>query len=213
MYKRKSRFRPLPVLLILLMLTSGFIGVTTAKYVWETPVYGRVTFTARLADKLELSESPATLGANGEYTLNTDETVYENPYILIPGTELPKNPSITIVNKTPVEAYLFVLVTDKTGDVIQWQEDTNLWTRVTGANVGTDQVLLVHKTVLTHETCPKDPIPILKDNKITVTQHLKDAGMEQAEYLSFHAYLYEIYDTDGAYAAPVDVFNTIHPIT
>lgn len=211
MYKRKRQFRPGLIALILLVLTVATIGVTTAKYVHQRSIPGQVTFTARLADKLELAESRAERLDNGEYTLASDETVSENTYILLPGTDIPKDPKITVTGKTPIEAYLFVKVTDETNEAITWQADAAHWIQVTGANLKKGETLFVYREILTDVNCPTDPIPVLADNRVMVSQHLTEKDTPDPDSLAFHAFLYEAFEIDGGYATPAEVYNTYNP--
>lgn len=211
MYKRKRQFRPGLIALILLVLTVATIGVTTAKYVHQRNLPGQVTFTARLADKLELAESRADRLDNGEYTLASDETVSENTYILLPGTDIPKDPKITVTGKTPIEAYLFVKVTDETNEAITWQADAAHWVQVTGVHIADNEKLFVYKDKLTDQNCPTDPIPVLAGSRVTVSQHLTEKDTPALDELTFHAFLYEAIETDGVYATPAEVYNTYNP--
>lgn len=213
MYKRKHRFRPGSAALILLLLSIATIGVTTAKYVHRQELRGQVTFTARLADKLTLVESRARRLDSGEYTLAAGDPVLENTYTLLPGMDIPKDPRVTVTNKTPIEAYLFVKVTNNSNDAITWEEDSAHWLPVTGANIASNETLLVYKDILTDKNCPADPIPVLAGGQVIVSQHLPELDTADPDTLSFHAYLYEAHETNNRYATAAEVFNIFHSKT
>lgn len=120
MHKKGSRFR-WPVLLLLLALMGTGIGAAMAKYVYQQQFKAQVTFTARLAQKLQLLESKAVATQDdpkSNYKL-TGETVTSNIYELMPGVDIPKNPYVRITGKSPIPAYLFIEVVDQTNSAIE----------------------------------------------------------------------------------------------
>ena len=118
-----SRTR-LIVLLLLALLLIGLISFAGAKYVTTITHHATITFSASLAENVILQEHKAVRQTDGSYALVTQkyandfpddeysaETfVHENSYTLIPGLDIPKDPKITILNKTPIKAFLFLEV-------------------------------------------------------------------------------------------------------
>lgn len=115
MYARRSRFLPRLLLILLALLIPAMVGTVAAKYIFAQESEVTVTFTAELADSMELWEHQAQKSAEGVYKL-TDTKITSgggkgNSYaVVIPGLDIPKNPTITITQKSPVKAYLFLEV-------------------------------------------------------------------------------------------------------
>ena len=211
MYKRKKRFQFSPLVLILLLVLGLSVGTILAKYIFRQDMSSTVTFTARLADNVLLQEHEAVRNADGSYKLNGNllptESKHGNTYDLLPGLDVPKDPFVTVVNKTPIGAYLYIEVVDTPNDAITYAIDNGNWTRLTAI---TDREIYVYKNglVLTNANCPTEAIPILKDNKITVSQDLLEKNTADDDFLTFSAYLYEVHDNKN----PTDIFNE-HPVT
>lgn len=181
MTKKQFRTR-LTVLILLVLLLIGLISFASGKYVKDQSFDGRVTFTASLADGVTIRETTG------------------NEYLLIPGYDIPKDPSITVTGKTKIPAYLYVEVVDRIGnDAVRWQIDDTNWdelTNVTGSNGGK---VYVYKTVLTGT--PDGSINILAGQKITVGQHLNCDGRTIQDGLTFYAKLIEkVGDADAVTA-------------
>jgi len=217
MYAKKSRFRFWPLLLILMLVLGASVGSILAKYIYAQKLKAQVTFTARLADELLLQEREAVKQADGSYKLN--ETLLPlqekkgNTYVLLPGLDIPKDPFVTVENKTPIRAYLYVEVTDTTNSAITYQMASG-WEKlegVTGKVGGTVYVYVINgNRVLTNENCPAGAIRILKDDQIQVSQKLLTKDQESTEdILTFRAYLLEAYQAEGGTGdkTPADVFN------
>lgn len=215
MYKRKKRFQFSPLVLILLLVLGLSVGTILAKYIFRQDMSSTVTFTARLADNVLLQEHEAVRNADGSYKLNGNllptESKHGNTYDLLPGLDVPKDPFVTVVNKTPIGAYLFIEVQSTLNDAIYFEIDDTKWTKlsITGKDI------YVYKDadnpdglVLTNANCPTEAIPILKDNKITVSQDLLENNTAEDDILTFSAYLYEVHDNKN----PTDIFNE-HPVT
>ena len=155
-----------------------------------------------------LQEHEVTQAADGTYTKGTNllptDTKAGNSYNLLPGTEVPKDPFITLKGKTAAPAYLYLEVvgTDnftayddatKAGSDVtyaltdKWEELTG----VTGANGGKVYVYKVaaNNYIVDDKTFADSyTIQILQDNQIVVGKNLniaKDINLE----LKFYAYL------------------------
>ena len=132
------------------------------------------TFVAAGIGTMKLDESEAKLAnANqpGIYTLDTSKRVQANNYTVIPGTEIPKDPIVTI-ETLDVEAYLFVSVDDlifsgSSGKEMTWAMDDN-WTLV-GTEWNGNPVYVWNSTVKPSEVpATGKTFNIIKDQKLVV---------------------------------------------
>lgn len=105
-----NKNRRIAFLLAVLFCLSAVTFVAVAKYIKDVPYIGNVTFKANLAKTFTLTESEAKRNTDGTYSLDTTTSTDENPYTLMPGVDVPKDPKITIEGKTAVPAYLYVEV-------------------------------------------------------------------------------------------------------
>lgn len=197
---KKIPFRTRLLLVALTLLLAALMGFAVGKYKNTISIKGTITFSARLAEDVLLQEHEAVRQPDGSYQLNTGKTLQGNTYKLIPGLDIPKDPHIIIKGKTPIPAYLYVEIVDTLDTAKIGQEDVKLisyavadsWERtdLTGANGGT---VYKYNTVLSNENF-SDPIYILADNGITVSQYVKSydytANSDQ-DVLKFYAYLEE----------------------
>lgn len=103
------------VLVIIIALITVITAVTAglhAKYVRKVSLQGSVEFSSELAKSVVLNESKATITESGRYTLNQGEKVLTNSYKVMPGVNIPKDPAITVTDKTGIPSYLFVEVAE-----------------------------------------------------------------------------------------------------
>ena len=164
-----------------------------AKYVTSIKVKGSVTFSqgADIADSMTLLESPAVQNTDGSYTLNTSaDKVTENTYTVMPGVDIPKDPKITIENKTSVPSYLYIEVI-KSADfpsTVKYSltSDWSLLSGVTGKEGGDVYVY--------QGSAFSSPIGILAGDKIIVS----DQYAGDAFSLNFHGYLLQKTGSDTA---------------
>lgn len=216
MYAKKSPFRAWPLVMVLLLLIGAGIGSAAAKYISTKKMEAKVTFTAKLADDLLLQEHEAVRQPDGSYVLSdkllpakVDGTLVKgNKYFLLPGLDIPKDPFVQVVNKTPIRGYLYVEVVetvDALHEAIEYQM-APAWIKLeglTGKNGGTVYVYTTGTTkVLTHENCSNDIIPILtnpegSEHEIKVSQHLLEHDNSADDVLTFYAYLFESYEETG----------------
>lgn len=190
------------ILVVLTLLVSvslmGFLG---AKYVKEIPFSGNVTITANLANSFTLLESKANMQDSGLYVLDTENKVSSNEYMVLPGVNIPKDPKITIVGKTNVEAYLYIEVVENLGEGMSYQLSEN-WLEVTGANVQNEGAKLY---VYTEGGSPKifagtdddGEISLIKGDIITVPSSFKMSATDIYS-LDFYASLLQKVDDDPA---------------
>lgn len=185
MYAKKTVSMKLVVLLLAIVLLIGCtIGGTLA---WLISTTGEVknTFSA----------------AGIEVTLTETET---GPYLLVPGKEHAKNPTVTVNDeKTNVDCYLFVRF-DETGDPSTYLEYTS--TLTTG-----NEWALVNGTTnvwwrLVETTDETKSWELLDGNKVTVKTTVTEENMADAAQatLTYQAYAiqYEGFESNvaGAWA-------------
>lgn len=111
--------KTLTIAIALVLVVALAVGATWA-YLTATTDEVRNTFTAGGAvvkDDLKLYEHTVTPNADGSYTLNNDDahiTTTGNSYTVMPGVNLPKDPTVKVVKSTGTY-YLFVTVTKGSG--------------------------------------------------------------------------------------------------
>lgn len=191
-------------------VTNTFVAAGGGQLIDETNGGKFVLDESLAVKKMEtVNGEPVFLG---QYELNTTAArVTSNSYDVLPGAVLPKDPAVTITQKTSVPAYLYVEIVDgTTGGIFSWTIADN-WTKldgVTGKNGGT---VYVYNTVLTNTSCPTGSIPVLKDNKVTVANaddlQLGDAG----KTISFYGYLAQA--TIGDVSTASGVYQAAFPTT
>lgn len=206
----KKSFHPrrlLLLLLVLLLAVAGGISAVNAKYTRTYTHTGTLVFQTSLAKDVLLLEHEAVRQADGSYEPGTD-TSKGNEYKLIPGLDIKKDPYILIKDKTPVRAYLYVEIVDTTDTYDKDGETLPLieydvadhWKVATARGPQNGGKVYVYKgtgtdaLILTDKNTPKDEIYILKDNKITVSQHIKSFGNHDStdtDLLEFYVYLVE----------------------
>lgn len=223
MYAKKRRITPLLVVLLLLLII-GTTGTTVAKYIHSTQLSSKVTFTAKLAESIKLLESKAIRNKDGSYTLETENAVNKNEYMLLPGLDVPKDPYITITGKTPIKAYLFLEVYYAIEDTAISFELTDDWKPVmvegkqlVGQNNGMVYVYTAGKTdpvAIDNTNCPASPLKIIKDDTVKVSQKLDTQKMTtfNNQHLDFYACLSEVPTNEGAPTDLKIIYQNAYPL-
>ena len=185
MYAKKRPLWRVLLLIAAVALICALIGSAVGKYIYTETLSASVTFSAEMAKNVVLQENEANRLPDGSYEL-TESFVKNNTYTLIPGLDVPKNPHIIITEKSPVEAYLFVEVVENLPDTVTYSMASG-WEElaVSGKHGGK---VYVYNDVLDENTTA-DPIYILKDNLIYVSQDL--LGSTEGEVMTFYACLGE----------------------
>ena len=201
MTKRKTIYTILAVVLVCCIAVAGTLAYLTAQ---TTEVKNTFTSTPTLG-KIDLKEHEATANDKGVYTLGTAE-VTSNSYKVLPGVDLPKDPFITISEKSDVASYLYVEVVDNLGANSGLSYAlTSDWTKldVKGANGG---AVYVYKDsmLITNENAPAT-VFILKDNVVTVGQDV-NVGNDGVD-ITFYGYMAQASAGADAAAAYTACFN------
>lgn len=201
----------LPLFLVVLIMITALSNAVFAKYLRRFNYDGKVTVSAELVGKLELFESEASRTPLGDYSL-TEVSVTENSYVLMPGVDIKKDPTIRVTGKTSIPAYLYLVVDDNTA-VLFGDDDTitysltNNWILI-GKN-GTKS-LYVYGTdgtpvKMTDATAP-EKISILEKNEIYVSEHL-DKTYTGEIGLDFYAYMAQYTGDTVTLADALATFN------
>lgn len=213
------------LLVAVILLCFALIGGAFGKYLTRIPVSGKVTFTAKLAEKVTLREHLVSQDKSGRYTLSNSPTNH-NEYLLLPGLDIPKDPWITIEGKTPLKSYLFLEVVETADVSVSQGSDTdsvitysltNNWLKldnVSGKQGGTVYVYATGGKAkpLDQTDAPKFEVNILEPLKdgepetIRVSQKLVTEGTAETDVLEFHAYLVEIFRENDVEKTPEEVF-------
>ena len=193
MSKKKTLLTILAVMLVCCIAVTGTLAVLFAKT--SEPVVN--TFTAAGDGKLvtgdfTLKEHIAAKQNDGSYTLTdalTNNTVKGNDYYVLPRTDLPKDPFITITGKTNAPAYLYVEVVDGLPSGMHYAM-ADCWTRLEGVTGNNGGVIYVYNngTPIDEKSTGLENISIIKNNTITVDD-VPGLPEGQEVELSFYAYL------------------------
>lgn len=168
--------KKLLLIVLALMLVCVISVMGTLAYLTAQSNNVTNTFVAAGIGTMKLDESKANATSPGVYTLDKTTRVTSNNYTVIPGTELPKDPVVTI-ETLDVEAYLFVSVDDlifsgSSGKEMTWAMDDN-WTLV-GTEWNGNPVYVWNSTVKPSDvtgataTNPTNVFNIIKDQKLVV---------------------------------------------
>lgn len=174
---RKKQFRTrLGLLIVLMLLLLTLAGNAVGKYVTTAEITGNVTFTARLAKNMELRESTITRNPDGSHS-TTAETITEGtqPYVLLPGVDVPKDTHIVITGKTEIDAYLYLVVENAPAadsgliyELEDWWQPLEGYSGVYVYSDGNKDAIPID-----NGTRGLDNIGILKNDTIEVSQYVK----------------------------------------
>ena len=185
MKKKKSQSR-LQWLLILLVLLITLTAYVAGKYIKTISFSGSVTFTSSLASNMVLQEHEAVQNPDGSYSL-TANIVNGNNYTLIPGQDIPKDPHIIITGKTQIPAYLYIEIESTLDAPVTYEVDTTKWTLL---KTDGNKSVYYYNNVL-GAGFSEDPIYILKDNRVVVSQKLLSGSDAATDVLTIRAVLKE----------------------
>lgn len=193
MSKKKTLLTILAVMLVCCIAVTGTLAVLFAKT--SEPVVN--TFTAAGDGKLvtgefTLKEHIAVKQNDGSYKLTdalTNKTNTGNDYYVLPRTDLPKDPFITIIGKTNAPAYLYVEVVDGLPAGMHYNM-ASCWTRLEGVTGNNGGVIYVYNngTPIDENSTGLENIAIIAGNTIKVDD-VPGLAEGQKVSLSFYAYL------------------------
>ncbi len=201
----------LAFVLISLAVVAAISGMMFAKYIKQLSYNGSVTVYADLAEEFTLYEHVAEKQPDGSYKL-TEDTTNANSYTVLPGLDVPKDPTIYITGKTDIDAYLYIEVVDNIDSAetkIEYKL-TSDWLLLSGTdspNGGKIYVYASDKTPLVLDKEFEDQeIIILDPKQFTVSESLP---RETNVKIEFYAYMAQIGDgtADDTNSNAVGVFN------
>ena len=187
---KAKRIYGLALFLVSLVLITALSSAVYAKYIKKTDFEGNtVTIQANLAEDFTLTESKANRTEMGDYVLDTTTPVMTNQYVLMPGVDIPKDPTIKITGKTALPAYLYVEVVDNISDPAVTYSLADWWKKldIEGRNIYVyceDSAPLA----LTDANTP-DSIQIIEGNTVYVSQTLDHSASAKSFSIKFYAYL------------------------
>lgn len=208
----KQNIKKAGVLLAACLLVAALallaIADLRAKYVTTVDLTGAVRFTADLAVDVTLLEHKAERNSDGSYKLHTTETVATNTYVVMPGVDIPKDPTITITTKSAIPAYLYVEIVDNSPSSVTYTLDDE-W----------EPLAIPGRTVYlynydgAYNFPPEDAegnitINIIKSQVITVGQAYDPAAAPSNFNIKFYAYLIQRQDGKTATDVFVAAYST-----
>lgn len=161
------------LLVAVLVLASLVCGTAYAKYVKQETFTGTMTLTAQLGS-ITVKESEAVRQSDGSYIL-TSTQVKTNSYELLPGLDIPKDPTVTVDKESAIPVYVFLEVEQTAGEgVITFTVD-DVWQTVAGVTgIHGGQVYVYApggSPAVVTENVPS--INVLTGQTVTVSQKLK----------------------------------------
>ena len=183
---RKSTKVALVCLTVLLLLGS-LAGYGYAKYRSDVVMTGSVQYRNQLVSGFRLLEHKAEAGEDGAYTAASD-LVAEQAYYLIPGTELPMDPYISIEGKTDVKAMLFLEVVPTALDSSLRYAVTEDWTLLEGVRGGKGGQVYAYQGGKVLDGAQEETdftVQILQGNKVTLGTAPVNGGAESLEFCGY----------------------------
>lgn len=214
----RKQFRYLKSLLIVLvLLLLGKVGFTAGKYFTTVPIEGNVSFHANLVSSgtgFYMRENTPVRKADGSYELSGNYLMNgAGMYSVMPGVDIPKNPHISIAGKTPIPAYLFLVVQSDMADSGITFTLQSCWKPIqAGSHVYVYSDNSGNPIVIDNTTAGLNKIMILQEdergNTIFVSENLQK-GIKFN--LNFTAILKEVYqvtmDGEKQWAAPAAIYG------
>lgn len=222
--------KTLTVAIALVLVVALAVGATYAYLTASSgPVKNTFVVGGAVANgDLKLFEHVANKNTDGSYTLDPAKETDGNAYTVMPGVNLPKDPTVT-VEKASGEYYLFVEVTkgsgfapvtvgEKTGTPLSCNVDTANWQPLTLTGKDTNREVYVYcvtgKSAI--QSAPVENVAVLKTidntkNTITVSADndiVATLTSESASALTFKAYACQAAGFADAAAAFTACFGT-----
>ena len=129
MEKRMNKKTKLIIVASALLLTAVLAvigGSVAAKYIKEQRLPGSIKLEAELAESIEVFEHKADRQDDGTYVLlegTANETTEGiDDYMLMPGVDVPKDPTVRVTGYTGIPAYVFIEVTVPEDEVEVFEE-------------------------------------------------------------------------------------------
>lgn len=181
-------------IVVFMLFVDLILAGLYAKYLKDVSFDAKITISAHLAEEVELFEHEIIF-KNGVYVLG-EEKVTENEYYVVPGADIPKDPQIVIKDKSVINAYLYIEVVDTISNAssgITYQL-ADCWIKldeVKGKKGGQIYVYSSDEnqaTLLSNQNTNENPIYILENNKISVSENISSSDFQ----LDFYGYMAEV---------------------
>ena len=226
--------KTLTVAIALVLVVALAVGATYAYLTASSgPVKNTFVVGGAVANgDLKLFEHVANKNADGSYTLDPTKETDSNKYIVMPGVNLPKDPTVT-VEKASGEYYLFVEVTKgsgfasvtvgegdnaKTGAPLSYAVNNANWQplTLTGKDANREVYVYCVTGASAIQSAPVENVAVLKtigdtQNTITVNANndiVATLTSESASALTFNAYACQAAGFADAAAAFTACFGT-----
>ena len=183
-------FRAVGVLLLLTLFSIWLVCGLFAKY--TTSDSGSDFARVAGAGTVVMREHKVSY-SNGVYSLDTDTEVTSNTYsVILPGTEIPKDPYIILTGTNDVSCSLYVeIVVNKVQNDVEYEIDSDNWTKITEGEFTARHggIVYLYKDIFPPHT--SDTIEdIIKDDKIFIKDTLKDKESPDNNSETFSSDLY-----------------------
>ena len=186
---KAKRIYGLALFLVSLVLITALSSAVYAKYIKKTDFKGNtVTIQANLAEDFTLTESKANRTEMGDYVLDTTTPVQTNQYVLMPGVDIPKDPTIKITGKTALPAYLYLEVVDNISDPAVTYSLADWWQPLAGVTGPNGGKVYVYNETIDGSTANME-IQLIKGNTVYVSQTLDHSASAKPFSIKFYAYL------------------------
>ena len=203
---RKTRISVLSLILLAIAAAALIIGLAAAKYVKEVRMTHKITVSADLAKSIEIFEHKANRTEHGDYETETNE-VTKNDYVLMPGVDVPKDPTVRIKGYTGLKAWLYVEIVETnvpTTSVVTYAT-TSEWTQLTGLT-GPNGGKIYYRELTNAQTGDLE-FPVLANNTVIVSEKIPRGTTLK---LDFYAYITQEKGTAAADFASFTA-NTTNP--
>lgn len=192
---RSKGFKVMTLVLAFVLVVGASVAGTLA---WLTAQTATVTNTFTSAElfsedgSFTLWEHKATdTDGDGVYTLDSSTEVTSNSYNILPGVNIPKDPTVDVVGLEE-HAYLYIKVTSTLPTGLTYAIDRNNWTALTGYDgvyvyTGTDADAETNIIKATDAAKKSFTATILTENQIVVANNY--SGTSDDIKLNFDAYM------------------------
>ena len=200
---RKTRISVLSLILLAIAAAALIIGLAAAKYVKEVRMTHTIKVSADLAKDIEIFEHKVNRTEHGDYETEKTE-VTKNDYVLMPGVDVPKDPTVRIKGYTGLAAWLYVEIVETTVPTSVTYATASGWEplSVTGPNGGK-----IYYRELTNAQTGDLEFPVLANNTVTVSESIPRGTTLK---LDFYAYITQQKGTAAADFASFTA-NTTNP--
>ena len=194
------------VLAIVLVVSLSVAGT----YAYLTAQTDNVTNTFAVAGLLDgnltLKEHEALQGANGDYTLGETE-VDRNEYTVVPGVDLPKDPTVKFTLQNGIGAYVYLAVKNDLGAGLTATIDET-WGDSIGTITKDGATWTLYAKEIAADAARTYELPALQDNVVlSAATVAADAVNPYGGEIVFNAYLCQSAGFDSAMDAWTAAFG------